>query len=67
MHLSMVQSTDIGYRKNKSNLCIATVVRQCLEEKYYRRILTCELHECSSMVLIGAAHMKVGAVLKETK
>ena len=43
------------------------VVRQCLEGKYCRCLLTCGLHECSSMVLIGAAHMTVGAVPKETK
>ena len=57
----------IGYRKSKSNIWIATVVRQCLEGKYCRCLLTCGLHECSSMVLIGAAHMTVGAVPKETK
>ena len=67
MHLSMVQFTDIGYRKSKSNIWIATVVHQCLEGKYCRCLLTYGLHECSSMVLIGAAHMTVGAVPKETK
>ena len=57
MHLSMIQPTDIGYRQTKNNRWNATVIRQCLEEKYYRHVISYGMHKCSSVVLIGAAHM----------